>query len=217
VRTRLLVAFAALIAAVALVAQPGPAGSTEPGTDRSIDPSALRRLALPRPIDGAAASPTLDPRAASAFVLDDSVDFREPGSPPLPTSRPDLDQPDGRLGIVVRPTPTPRPTPRPATATTRSTGGSWIYDPEASWYGPGFYGKRTACGHAYTTTIQGVAHRSLPCGTRVTFRNPKNGRTITVPVIDRGPYVDGRIWDLSGATCTYLDHCYTGPIQWRYP
>jgi rare lipoprotein A (peptidoglycan hydrolase) len=49
----------------------------------------------------------------------------------------------------------------------------------------------------------------------VTFRNPANGATITVPVIDRGPFIPGRHWDLSAATCAALDHCYTGPIQWR--
>jgi rare lipoprotein A len=84
-----------------------------------------------------------------------------------------------------------------------------------SWYGPGFYGNTTACGQTYTRTIHGVAHKSLPCGTMITFRNPANGATITVPVIDRGPYVAGRHWDLSAATCTALDHCYTGPLQWR--
>jgi hypothetical protein len=68
----------------------------------------------------------------------------------------------------------------------------------ASWYGPGFYGNRTACGHIYTPEIVGVAHRTLPCGTLVTlsFR----GKTVTVPVIDRGPYVVGRTLDLSNAT-----------------
>ena len=68
----------------------------------------------------------------------------------------------------------------------------------ASWYGPGFYGNRTACGHTYTPEIVGVAHRTLPCGTLVTlsFR----GKTVTVPVIDRGPYVVGRVLDLSNAT-----------------
>jgi len=68
----------------------------------------------------------------------------------------------------------------------------------ASWYGPGFYGNRTACGHTYTPEIVGVAHRTLPCGTLVTlsFR----GKTVTVPVIDRGPYVVGRTLDLSNAT-----------------
>jgi rare lipoprotein A (peptidoglycan hydrolase) len=92
----------------------------------------------------------------------------------------------------------------------------WRYDGNVSFYGPGFYGKRTACGLAYTTTIMGVAHRSLPCGTLVTFKNPANGRTITVPVIDRGPYVTGRQWDLSGAACTALAHCYTGGLYWKY-
>ncbi len=67
------------------------------------------------------------------------------------------------------------------------------------------------------TVTLGVAHKSLPCGTLVTFRNPANGAVVTVPVIDRGPYVAGRNWDLSAATCTALSHCYTGPIQWRFP
>jgi len=89
----------------------------------------------------------------------------------------------------------------------------WAKDHNISWYGPGFYGKRTACGHAYTKTILGVAHRSLPCGTLVAFRY-KN-KTITVPVIDRGPYVKGRIWDMSGGLCLFLDHCFTGPIEYK--
>lgn len=92
----------------------------------------------------------------------------------------------------------------------------WHHDPEVSWYGPGFYGHRTACGLAYTKEILGVAHRSLPCGTLVTFRNPANGRTATVPVIDRGPYVAGRQWDLSGGLCVKLDHCYTGSMDWHF-
>lgn len=93
------------------------------------------------------------------------------------------------------------------------TSGGFTYDPEVSWYGPGFYGNRTACGLAYTKTILGVAHRSLPCGTSVTFRY--HGKSVTVPVIDRGPYVDDRQWDLSGALCVALDHCFTGPIEYR--
>lgn len=89
----------------------------------------------------------------------------------------------------------------------------FIYDPEVSWYGPGFYGNRTACGLAYTKTILGVAHRTLPCGTEVTFM--WEGKQITVPVIDRGPYVDDRQWDLSGGLCVELDHCFTGAIYYR--
>jgi rare lipoprotein A len=66
-----------------------------------------------------------------------------------------------------------------------------------------------------TTTLVGVAHRSLPCGTKVTFKNPDNGRIVTAPVVDRGPYVSGRQWDLTGGTCKKLGHCQTGALYWR--
>jgi hypothetical protein len=68
----------------------------------------------------------------------------------------------------------------------------------ASWYGPGFYGNRTACGQTYTPELLGVAHPALPCGTLIVLTY--GGQSITVPVIDRGPYVAGRAIDLSNAT-----------------
>ena len=84
----------------------------------------------------------------------------------------------------------------------------WHYDPEISWYGPGFYGQHTACGIVIQKDTVGVAHRTLPCGTKVTFRY--GSRTVTTTVIDRGPYVSGRIWDLSHGLCVLLNHCWTG-------
>jgi hypothetical protein len=95
--------------------------------------------------------------------------------------------------------PAPAPTAAPAIATLPSlpqppTGGHVI----ASWYGPGFYGNRTACGQIYTPEIIGVAHRTLRCGTMLVLEY--RGRTMTVPVIDRGPYIAGRTLDLSNAT-----------------
>ena len=68
----------------------------------------------------------------------------------------------------------------------------------ASWYGPGLWGNTTACGGVLSAGRLGVANKSLPCGTRVTFRY--RGRSVTVPVIDRGPFVGGREWDLTAAT-----------------
>jgi len=65
----------------------------------------------------------------------------------------------------------------------------------ASWYGPG---GRTACGQELTASTLGVANKTLPCGTLVTLRY--RGRTIRVPVIDRGPFVAGRTYDLTYAT-----------------
>jgi rare lipoprotein A (peptidoglycan hydrolase) len=68
----------------------------------------------------------------------------------------------------------------------RKNPGPWRVSQRVTWYGPGFYGNRTACGQRYTRTIRGVAHRSLPCGTMVQFR--WRGKVATAPVIDRGPY-----------------------------
>lgn len=70
----------------------------------------------------------------------------------------------------------------------------------ASWYA--LYGNRTACGQTLTAGTLGVAHKTLPCGTMVTFRY--GSREVTVPVIDRGPYAGGREWDLTGATARAL-------------
>jgi rare lipoprotein A (peptidoglycan hydrolase) len=100
----------------------------------------------------------------------------------------------------------------PPKAASRSV---WRHDPEISWFGPGLYGNGTACGQKMTRTLVGVAHRTLPCGTLVTFRNTATGAAITVPVVDRGPYVSGRTWDLTHGACAKIDHCYTGTIDWK--
>ena len=80
----------------------------------------------------------------------------------------------------------------------------------STWYGPGFYGNRTACGVQLTTETLGVAHRTLPCGTEVALR--ANGRSIVVPVIDRGPYADGVTYDLTRATAEQLGVMHTARI-----
>jgi rare lipoprotein A len=80
----------------------------------------------------------------------------------------------------------------------------------ATWYGPGFYGHRTACGQRLTTETLGVAHKTLPCGSRVAIRF--QGRSITVPVIDRGPYARGVSYDLTSATARRLGVTGTSQI-----
>jgi hypothetical protein len=72
----------------------------------------------------------------------------------------------------------------------------------ASWYGPGFFGHRTACGQVLRKTTLGVANRTLKCGSKVTILY--HGHSITVPVIDRGPYTKGIYWDLTEATAQAL-------------
>src|SRR5262245_43496841 len=72
----------------------------------------------------------------------------------------------------------------------------------ASWYGPGFHGRRTSSREPYDQYDFTAAHRTLPLGTWVMVTNETNGRSIRVYVNDRGPYVDGRVIDLSyGAAC----------------
>jgi rare lipoprotein A len=73
---------------------------------------------------------------------------------------------------------------------------------QASWYGPGLYGRRTGCGGTLGYSQLGVANKTLPCGTKVTLRH--NGRRIRVPVIDRGPYSGTREYDLTAATARKL-------------
>ena len=67
----------------------------------------------------------------------------------------------------------------------------------ASYYGPGLYGNGVACGGILEPGTMGVANKTLPCGTKVKLRY--HGRSVTVPVIDRGPYVAGRDFDLTEA------------------
>ena len=80
----------------------------------------------------------------------------------------------------------------------------------ASYYGPGLYGNSTACGQTLTPSTVGVANKSLPCGTKVTFRY--GGRTVEARVIDRGPYAGNREWDLTAALKAKLRFGTTGTV-----
>jgi rare lipoprotein A (peptidoglycan hydrolase) len=84
----------------------------------------------------------------------------------------------------------------------------------ATWFGPGFYGQRTACGQTLTPSLSGLAHRTLPCGTlvEVSYR----GRRLTLPVIDRGPYAaNGAEWDLTLGAARALGMTDTARIATR--
>jgi rare lipoprotein A len=80
----------------------------------------------------------------------------------------------------------------------------------ATWYGPGLYGRHTACGQVLSHRIMGVAHRTLPCGTPVEIAFA--GRTVTVPVIDRGPFTNGAHYDLTSATAQAVGLTETSTI-----
>lgn len=74
----------------------------------------------------------------------------------------------------------------------------------ASWYGPGFHGKRTANGEVYNMYAMTAAHKTLPLGCKVRVTNLSNGRKIIVRINDRGPFHGGRIIDLSKAAAKKL-------------
>lgn len=79
-----------------------------------------------------------------------------------------------------------------------------VYYGQASWYGPGFSGNRTASGSIFRPNAMTAAHRSLPFGTRVRVTNLNNGRSQIVTIDDRGPFVGGRIIDLSEGAARVL-------------
>ena len=81
----------------------------------------------------------------------------------------------------------------------------------ATWYGPGFFGNQTACGQTLTRTTPGVAHKTLPCGSKVVLHY--NGRFVRTTVIDRGPFANGAKWDLTQATAQKLRFTYTDEIR----
>src|SRR3954469_14323989 len=69
----------------------------------------------------------------------------------------------------------------------------------ASWYGPGFHGKRTANGERFNTHALTAAHKTLPFGTQLRVTNERTGQSVVVRINDRGPYAHGRVIDLSKA------------------
>lgn len=80
----------------------------------------------------------------------------------------------------------------------------------ASWYGPGFNGRRSANGERYNQNNLTAAHRSLPFGTKVRVTNVRNGRSVVVRITDRGPHIRGRIIDLSAAAARIVGVMQSG-------
>lgn len=82
----------------------------------------------------------------------------------------------------------------------------------ATWYGPGLYGRHTACGQVLRPNTVGVAHRSLPCGTTVKFAY--HGHYLITQVIDRGPYTRGNSWDLTNGARMALGFNGSGQVHY---
>ena len=102
-----------------------------------------------------------------------------------------------------------RPAPVPTVAVRSVSSGI------ASWYGPGFHGRRSASGEVFNQNAMTAAHRTLPFGTRVRVTNLNNGRQVIVRINDRGPFSGGRVIDLSAgaAGAIGLRSSGVGPVQ----
>jgi hypothetical protein len=98
-----------------------------------------------------------------------------------------------------------------ATGSRDSAGRAYVYrSAAASWYGPGLDGNNLACGGTLSPSTMGVANKTLPCGTKVHLRY--HGNSVTVPVVDRGPYAGGREYDLTEATKNALGFPDVGTV-----
>lgn len=104
-------------------------------------------------------------------------------------------------------------TVRGKTYRTLSTAENFSEQGEASWYGPGFHGKKTASGEIYDMHAMTAAHKELPLGSTVKVTNLENGKSVVVRINDRGPFHGDRIIDLSKAAAQALDVVHSGVAE----
>jgi len=93
------------------------------------------------------------------------------------------------------------------------TGASASASGVASWYGPGFHGRKTANGERYNMNELTAAHKTLRFGTRVRVTNQNNGKSVIVRINDRGPYVGSRVIDLSKSAAQKIDMIGSGTAK----
>jgi len=105
--------------------------------------------------------------------------------------------------------------PAPEPALTGVLPALGAFEGKASWYGPGFAGRRTASGEVFDPAQLTAAHRSLPFGTLVRVVNLENGRSVEVRINDRGPFKPGRVIDLSRAAAERIAMVSSGVVRVR--
>ena len=86
----------------------------------------------------------------------------------------------------------------------------------ASWYGPGFHGKTAASGETFNENAMTAAHRTLPFGTKVKVTNSRSGKSVVVRINDRGPFIRGRVLDLSKAAAQNIGMVRAGHAKVCY-
>lgn len=155
-------------------------------------------------LSGSALVPALSDQALAFSGLPDS----QSQPPAADLAIREADAPPAREERLIRPVPqpvAPAPTPRVVQ----------ISAGQASWYGPGFYGNRTANGEVFRPGTMTAAHRTLPFGTRVRVTNLNNGRVAVVRINDRGPFHGNRVIDLGHGAAKALGVLSSGVASVR--
>ena len=132
----------------------------------------------------------------------------ESPEPVQPSQSVAIRQQESEAPALEAPTAPTAPAPTPPRFTLAGTGG-------ASWYGPGFFGNRTANGEVFRPGTMTAAHRTLPFGTKVKVTNLRNGRSAIVRINDRGPFHGNRIIDLAHGAAQNLGLVASGVAQVR--
>ena len=155
-------------------------------------------------------------REMDGFDIIDPMDLVIPAEPvsAVETAEPAVDPSGEPATAIAEPDsevpPIPPAPPKPVGPVVIST-----HSGEASWYGPGFYGNRTANGEVFRPGTMTAAHRTLPFGTRVRVTNLWNGRKAVVRINDRGPFAGDRVIDLAHGAARELGLMRSGIAQVR--
>ena len=126
-----------------------------------------------------------------------------PVAPPGSATATQVDMPPTNAASESAAAPSPNGIDAPNASSSRQQG-MWSEQGIASWYGPRFQGKLTANGERFNTQSLTAAHKTLPFGTRVRVRSLSDAKEVIVRINDRGPFVKGRIIDLSQAAARVL-------------
>lgn len=126
---------------------------------------------------------------AFSFAMNSDVKTQALGTAMLPAQE--------QTAPAPKPVPAPAPAPKPAPKAEPAESGKVIGTGHASYYGDGFAGRPTANGETFNPSAMTAAHKTLPFGSKVKVTNTANGESVVVRVNDRGPFVAGRLIDLS--------------------
>ncbi|MFD6952136.1 hypothetical protein A6A08_18905 [Nocardiopsis sp. TSRI0078] len=189
----LLVAGTATATVIATGADPGTTTSAAGVPDADPDPLVTDDATpqhgedLRQQAEDAVASATQNSSTEASTILEEPEETEEPEEPTADTSE-DTPEPTGQGGTC-----------------------------QASYYGADFAGRTTANGDTFDPNAMTAAHKTLPFGTQVQVTNPDNGKSVTVRINDRGPYIDGRCLDLSTAAFDQIigTGAGVGQVQWQ--